>query len=429
MLQSRTRALLLGLLAALLLFACHARAQDEVAARLGVYHWLGRVPPRAAGPGPGDEMGAALPDLERFGVGTVRVFVGGRYDYLHPKNSPQRFSEVDGPVTLAKILALPRYRRLFEHPQFKTVWLTAYPVHDHGQGPDEIDLRRRVSGREWKQESRQMREMVEWLYLNFGRSEKVILISNHEADEKLREILDAGADPKLALDNLARDLRTRIEAVEAARKKFPRARLKVFFGVEIALRQLRLRHAADGTYEKATEGLNALESVLPRLRYDFVSFSSWEAMGRKDVDRALREALDDIGTRTRARLTAAGRQQFGERHVLVGEFGYSRQWGFSPGMQQFWLAALVGAVREGHTPYAVYWQLYDNAEDGGQFGLIDPAGQLTETGRTFLELLRQPAKAHSTAIETALDCTPPMVSTTGTAAPRGASRGTCTATR
>ena len=427
--RHRRPALWLAALAALLLFGAPARAQESAAERLGIYHWLGRVPERASpATARADELTVALPDLERFGVGTVRIFVGGRYDYLHSKNSPQRFSDIRGPVTLAKILALPRYRQLLEHPQFKTVWLTAYPVHDYGQGPDEINLRRRVTKREWKQEARQVREMVEWLYRNFGQSDKLILISNHEADEKLREILDASDDPHLATENLVKDLRTRFEAVAAARRRFPRARLKVLSGVEISLRQLRLRRTADGTYEKGADGLNALESVLPRLRYDFVSFTAWEAMGRKDVDRSLREALEDIGRRTRARVTAAGRQQFGERHVLVGEFGYGRGWGFSAGMVRTWVEALVSLVRDGYAPYAVYWQLYDNAEDGGQFGLVDPKGNLTDAGRTLLSLLRQRARVHSTAMVTLLDWTPPMVSTTGTALPTGASAGTGTFT-
>ncbi|HXE76453.1 MAG TPA: hypothetical protein VNN18_12585 [Candidatus Xenobia bacterium] len=426
MMRKRARAGWLPVLG-LLLSVLPTYAQNDIAARVGIYHWLGKAPAAATAAG-GDEMTAALPDLQRFGVGTVRVFVGGRYDYLHPKNSPQRFSEIEGPVRLAKILALPRYRQLFENPQFRTVWLTAYPVHDYGGGPDEIDLRRRVSGREWKQEARQMREMVEWLYQNFSESDKVVLLSNHEADEKLREILDAGADPKLALDNVVRNLRTRFEAVEAARRKFPRARLKVLFGVEIALRQLRLRRTANGTYEKTTEGLNALESVLPRLRYDFVSFSSWEAMGRKDVDRALREALEDINRRTRGGLTNAGKKQFGDRPVLVGEFGYSRQWSFSPGILESWLAAMVSVVRDALVPYAVYWQLYDDMEGGGEFGLIDPEGNLTQTGRAFLELLRRPPAGHSTAIVTMSEVAPPMRSTTGTAGPVGASAGTGTLT-
>src|SRR5258708_26014043 len=101
------------------------------AQHLGVYHWAGEVDslPRAA---------AALP---RFHFDTLRIFLGGKYDYVHPENSPARFEHRK--LTLAEIAALPRYRAVIGDPKIRTVWLTVYPVFDYGKGPAEIDLRSR----------------------------------------------------------------------------------------------------------------------------------------------------------------------------------------------------------------------------------------------------------------------------------------------
>jgi hypothetical protein len=356
---------------------------ELLAGQLGVYHWAARTPRGA------DHISAALPDIRRLGFQTLRIFVGGRYDYLHPLRSPERFAGVARPLTLARILALPRYRQLFDHPQLTTVWLTAYPVFDYGPGPDEIDLRRPVSEAEWRQQYGQLYEATVWLYRNFGSREKIVLISNHEADEKLLEVLNAGAGPELALKNLARDLETRFRAISEARRAFPSARLKVFCGAEISLWKLKLAPAGgqpqagmaiSRRWVKAGQGWNALEAVLPRARFDFVSFSAWETVAQPDVAAALREALEDIGRRTRAQLSPAGRRFFGERHVAVGEFGYAREWKLGP-KAEAGVAAFAAAAAAGVVPYAVYWQLYDNMEgEVKEFGLIDPAGNLTPAG-------------------------------------------------
>src|SRR5258708_6789529 len=192
------------------------------AQHLGGYHWAGEV----------NSLSRATAALDRLGFDTIRVFLGGKYDYLRPEHSPARFAGVARPLSLARIAGLPRYRALFENPRIHTVWLTAYPVFDYGRGPVEIDLRRSVPDREWEQEGAQMRDLVAWLYRRYGAQQRVILISNNETDEKLREV----GSP----EHVVRDLEVRMKAVAEARSKFPDARLKVLFGVEVKMWKLRL---------------------------------------------------------------------------------------------------------------------------------------------------------------------------------------------
>ena len=372
------------------LCSCWLCGEQLPPARVGVYVWSGQAPGQA--PAAHGELTAAAGEQRRFGFGAMRIFLGGRYDYLHPLRSPERFAGVARPLTLARILALPRFKSLLERPELRTLWLTAYPVFDYGQGPDEIDLRRPVSEAEWRREYDQLYEAAAWLYANFGGRDKVVLISNHEADEKLLEILNAGGAPELAVGNVARDLEVRFRAVSDARRKFPAARLKVLSGAEISLWKLKLAPAPGGKWVKAGQGWNALEAVLPRLSFDFVSFSAWEIVAQADVPAALRAALDDIGQRTGPRVSQAGKAFFGESHVLIGEFGFAREWKLPAGAPGAGIDAFLNAVERGHVPYAVYWQLYDNTEGEVKgFGLVDGAGRITCSGVALFRRLRAAA--------------------------------------
>ena len=288
---------------------------------LGVYQWAGQV------------HSLSLPAIHEFGFDTARIFVGAKYDYQHPERSPDRFRG----RSLVEILA--RYRALLDDPKIKTVWLTAYPVIRD----DEIDLRRDVPEADWTEEGKQIRDMVAWLRRNYPR--KTILISNHEADEKLKEAPAA---------NVIRDYQVRYEAVKSARGK-----ARIFWGVEISKWKLEAE-------------TNALATVVPKLNYDFISLSAWETV----VPGNIREALDDIGARTHP--SPEGRAFFGGHHVLVGEFGLAREWNLETSKLQPFFDA--GA------PYAIYWQLYDNTSGPVRgFGLLDPSGRFTCTGLRFLK--------------------------------------------
>jgi hypothetical protein len=339
----------------LVVLACLAAGETR-AQHLGIYHWGGVV----------DSLPRANAEFDRFGADTIRIFLGGKYDYLQPENAPYRFPGLPRPLTLTTIAMQAPYRALFENPKIHTVWLTAYPVFDYGKGPVELDLRRKPSPAEWRQETFQMAELVDMLYRNYGSQERVVLLSNNETDEKLREISAAGGD----IQNEIRYLAQLRMGVETARRSHPDAKLKVLFGVE-----------AKFWKSKLPNGINALESVLPQLHYDFVSFSAWEV---EEHPEKLGEALDDIARRTRPQLTPLGRAVFGDHHVLVGEFGYAREWKIPPAPI---FQAFLDALRSGRTPYAVYWQLYDNAQGAvKQFGLVDPQDHLTIAGKTLRQV-------------------------------------------
>src|SRR5207244_2382826 len=71
---------------------------DSGAQHLGVYHWAGEVP----------SLSRATAALSRFQFDTIRIFLGGKYDYVHAENSPARFQARRArKLTLAGIAAMP----------------------------------------------------------------------------------------------------------------------------------------------------------------------------------------------------------------------------------------------------------------------------------------------------------------------------------
>ena len=108
--------------------------------RIGFYQWVG--PP--ARQGEPDPLTAARERATALGAKVFRLYVGARFDYIHRLYSPRRFQSdpVEGPLTPAKITALPRYRAVLEDPLLETVILTVYPVADYGAGPDDMNLAR-----------------------------------------------------------------------------------------------------------------------------------------------------------------------------------------------------------------------------------------------------------------------------------------------
>src|SRR5208282_2530319 len=66
---------------ALLVCLEFSAAGRALAQHLGIYHWAGAV----------DSLPRANPAFDLFGADTIRIFLGGKYDYLQRENAPNRF--------------------------------------------------------------------------------------------------------------------------------------------------------------------------------------------------------------------------------------------------------------------------------------------------------------------------------------------------
>ncbi len=360
-------------------------AQPPHGDTVGFYQWLG-VSDR-----PGDLLTQARRRAVALGSRVFRLYLGCRYDYKHPVMDKRRFDGAESLTPVEILASVDRYRAVLDDPALETVIFTVYSCADYGGGPDDINLQRPWSEREEKLVREQIAALAEWLYARYGGRRMTVILANNETDEKLLDIANYTGSAELAAANLRAWLRTRQAAVAAARARHPGATLQLFHAVEISLVNLHLV-ARDGGFHKAPRaGVNALSHILPEIECDLVSYSSYESTNSpyetQDPDappsasgeRLLRD-LDRIREAARGSVGAAGRKRFGDRFVMIGELGYSRDRfeHLATGGVKPRLRAALGAAFDWGCPYIVLWQTFDAPRSGGAawgFGLYDRRGR------------------------------------------------------
>ena len=385
-----TRALRRGF-AALLLIASGISAQTRLEQRIGFYQWVGSPSFEANE----DLLTRARRRSVETGSRVFRLYLGARFDYLHPPLSPRRFSRdrVDGPLTPAKILALPRYRSVLEDDDIETVVLTVYPIRDYGAGPDDINLLRPWSEAEAEIENSQTKDLCEFLYQQFGDMPKTVILANSEADAKLLEIMNYTGSAEQAIDTLTHWTNTRFQALDEVRRGYPKARLRIFHALEINVVNLRLVkrgarfHKAVLTQGASEQGWSTLEDVVPHVVFDLLSYSAYESanspfetwesdVAPQETVTRLRRDLERIRTRSEKSLSPAGRRRFGKNFVMIGELGYARDrfehLPTGPLLPRLYYA--LKTALEWGCPYVVLWQVCDSPRDAGEpwgFGMYD----------------------------------------------------------
>ena len=376
------------MLAALLAGAYLAPAQD-FSGRVGFYQWVGVAPE-----GENDDLlTAARERTTALGLGLFRFYLGPRFDYVHPYLAPQRFQgDNAGTRTPAEILRVPRYSAVMDDPSLQTVVMTVYTSMDYGAGPDDLNLLRPFDEDERSAEIAQIEALCELLYGRWGHAAKTVVLANHEADEKLMEILNHDDDPEAAIATLTAWTNARHEAIARARAAHPDAELRVLHAFEIAAVNLHIRKD-QWRYRKSARpgGWNALEDVLPRVRCDLISYSSYEsvnspydtqAVGAPPETAGVRLArdLDRITNLARKSISSYGRTIFGDRFVMIGELGLARDrfealpsGGVLPRFE-----AAFDAARTWGCPFITVWQVFDAPRKGAEpwgFGAFDRTGE------------------------------------------------------
>jgi hypothetical protein len=120
-----------------------------------------------------------------------------------------------------------------------------------------------------------------------------------------------------------------------------------------------------------------LTDVVPTISWDFVSYSSWEALNHSDPIGRLQGDIERIRTVADT------------PNLIIGELGYaSAHWGSDTAGKT---NEAIAAAAEMRIPYVFQWLLYEDATKAG-FGLFDEAGRPTALALNFRARYPQPRR-------------------------------------
>lgn len=334
--------------------------------RAGFYQW--------AGSGTGDLLTQARERIKASGAGLMRIYLGARFDYVHPVLSPARFSKLKK-RTPADILRLARYRAMLEDPALPTIVLTVYPSFDYGAGPDDINLLRPLGAEEEKQEYEQMFALGRMLLGEYGSLAKTIILANTEADDKLLEIMNYTGSPELAIGNLRQWQNTRYRAIDDARRLYPAARTRLLSAFEISLVNLKILQVHDRFVKHPQGTWNALRDVVPQVRFDVLSYSSYESTNSPYENGIIDTPAAQVGVRLLRDLNRLAASV--HTPIMVGELGipYDRFDRLPSGGVMPRLASALQALEKARPAYVVFWQALDapfEGQDPVEWGWLDP---------------------------------------------------------
>lgn len=338
--------------------------------RVGFYQWSAvRLAGRSE-----DLLTLARERIKAVDAGLLRLYVGARFDYREPVLSPGRFRDLPEP-TPARIVGLSHYRAVLEDPEIPTVVLTVYPGMDYGAGLDDINLTRPWGARERSHEYAAILDLASLLLTKYGRLDKTVIIINTEADDKMLEIMNYTGSSDLAIENLREWQNTRHDAVAAARRAHPDAKLRLLNGFEISLIHLKILRVGDRFIKHPRGRWNALTDVVPFVRFDLLSYSAYESTNSPYETQNIAAPASDVGPRLLRDLTHL--KETVRKPVMIGELGvaYDLFDRLPTGGVAARLSSALMAVGQFQPAYVIFWQVFDAPVEGRepvQFGWLDP---------------------------------------------------------
>lgn len=272
-------------------------------------------------------------------------------------------------TTLVELADTPFFRAVFDKP-FETYVLWAYPGGNHG-------WREGLSPADAAAESEQMEALTRLLLSRYRGTNKTFILSHWEGDWSIRPRTDPALEPTpTAIQGMVDWLRARQAGVDRARAAVGEEGVRVWHAAEVNLVARTVRDGAP----------NVVNTVLPQVELDLVSYSAYDSQNDPDL---LRQCLECIARHARTKAPLA-------RDVFVGEFGWPENEvprdRAEPLLRGAWQTA-----REWGCPWIIYWQLYCNEprrepvtgnDDLRGFWLVKPDGSRSWVGSWLAELLR-----------------------------------------
>lgn len=273
-----------------------------------------------------DSLNEGADQLLAMGTKVIKVwFYNGveTPDKKYPWNST--WSKVDNLVDGAK---LPYWKELFDKP------FTTFILQTMAMNREQYYWLTEITEEDEANETEEFYQLTKYLLTKYQNTGKTFVLSNHESDWHI----PIGSEYEQSLRNMIKWAQARQDGVTKAQKEIGMYGVNVFHAIEVA-NVMKSMHDREKT---------VVNSVIPYVKLDLVSYSSWDLRGEK-----LTETLDYISEQ------AQESPFFGRKQIFVGEFGIPEYWNSTQSVLQRSKEIIKQGLEWG-CPYIVYWQLYCN---------------------------------------------------------------------
>lgn len=240
----------------------------------------------------------------------------------------------------------PSYLEAMDMP-FRNLMLWAYPFSDRMSAFEKGHIPKAEADAIY----RELYELTAFLLKRYSGTGKSIFLGNWEGDwHVMLENYDYGLDPDpRSIQGAIQWFSLREKAVSDARRDVPHTDVEVYFYVE-------LNHVGKSMdYERPS----IVNRVLPHIRTDFVSWSSYDVtkpaavLGGDEGRERVHAALDYIESHLPD-------SDISGKRVFVGEYGFEASSFGTPERQAKLTAHTAMWALEWGCPFVLYWELYCN---------------------------------------------------------------------
>lgn len=277
-----------------------------------------------------------------------RVFKGyllqPRERYRFNSDWPKKFD------SLTEMVQHPYFQELFKKP-FSTYIFTTYTQASKGSGRPFAEYNDELLA----QVTDEIYELSKYFLTQYNGTGKTFVLQNWEGDWAVRRNtnLHPNFDAKPEeIAGMIRWLNARQDGVDKARDEVKDTDVKVYHACEVN----RVDIALVGR-------VSLCNNVLPHTHCDLYSYSAYDTIEAAALDAnnngPFLEALNYIASK------APASKAFGEKNVMVGEFGWpgvpkENKPKHGPQQQMNVVRMVVDTAMKWGCPYIVYWQVYDN---------------------------------------------------------------------
>lgn len=280
----------------------------------------------------------------------------------------------DWPNQFNKMTALAQYHlmdTLFSDEAIKThaVWANPNFGDYYKSGPDKNnDI--------YAQEEEEFYNLTVYLLEKYGDLDKRFVLQNWEGDWMLRgstrkwenEPETIPKDIRWRVDGMARMFRSRMRGVEKARALYPDAKAEVLFSVEF--NKLFFRKNGEYTTMVAEDVPCLIEGVIPQMRLDISSWSSYDGRWLQEIDVFPYGFLN--GIRIAEYYTTSAHAIKEGSTVQLGEFAMNENEPYIPKQYEReeltgMFSDLLGLVKYTGVQQVYLWNFFCSGEQGYDF--------------------------------------------------------------